>query len=240
MDSNDKRFSKIALDPKFKRIPKAERKVKIDKRFQSIFNDKRFKVKYTIDKRGRPLRGSTTEDFKKFYHMSDEEQDDEDHTNSEDSDEDTNSKQDSNDSVVQNLDDQAIIEEEDNAVRNKIDKKIRDRLKDITVDYARGDGVLMTDSSSDDETSSDEEKEGKYISKCHLYCFVHFYFFVDTEIVQHSWGELDKDADNVEEATSRLALCNMDWDRIQAVDLMILFNSFLPTDGFIKSITVCE
>lgn len=58
------------------------------------------------------------------------------------------------------------------------------------------------------------------------------------ENVEHSWGELDKDADNIKDATSRLALCNMDWDRIQAADLMILFNSFLPTDGFIKSITV--
>lgn len=70
----------------------------------------------------------------------------------------------------------------------------------------------------------------------HLFyiCFTIVY----TENVEHCWGELDKDADNVEEATSRLALCNMDWDRIQAADLMILFNSFTPTDGFIKSITV--
>jgi len=62
--------------------------------------------------------------------------------------------------------------------------------------------------------------------------------YIYSETVEHGWGELDKDADNVEEATSRLALCNMDWDRIQAADLMILFNSFLPADGFIKSITV--
>lgn len=64
--------------------------------------------------------------------------------------------------------------------------------------------------------------------------FIHMYI----ENVEHSWGELDKDADNVDEPTFRLALCNMNWDRIQAADLMILFNSFLPTDGFIKSITV--
>lgn len=57
--------------------------------------------------------------------------------------------------------------------------------------------------------------------------------------MDHGWGELDKDAVNIEEATSRLALCNMDWDGIQAADLMILFNSFLPIDGFIKSIIVC-
>ncbi|KAF0746479.1 ESF1, partial [Aphis craccivora] len=202
----DKRFSKIGDDPKFRRIPKADRKVKIDKRFQSIFNDKRFKVKYTIDKRGKPLRGSTTDDFKKFYHMSDDEKDD------------TDSEQNSSDVVTQDSEseEQTLIEEDDIVDSNITSKSIKDRLKDKTVDYARGDGELLSDSSSDD-TSSDEENE---------------------ENVEHCWGELDKDADNVEEATSRLALCNMDWDRIQAADLMILFNSFLPSDGYIKSITI--
>lgn len=150
MDSNDKRFSKIGVDPKFKRVPKAERKVKIDKRFQSIFNDKRFKVKYTIDKRGRPLHGSTSDDFKKFYHMSDEDNDDID------------SDQDSSNEVVdRDSDEQTFFEKEEDDKQIKIGTKIKDRLKDSTVDYARGDGVLMTDSSSDDDTSSDEEKEGK-------------------------------------------------------------------------------
>lgn len=201
----DKRFSKIGDDPKFRRIPKADRKVKIDKRFQSIFNDKRFKVKYTIDKRGKPLRGSTTDDFKKFYHMSDDEKDD------------TDSEQSSSDVTQDSESEEQTLIEEDNIVDSNItSKSIKDRLKDKTVDYARGDGELLSDSSSDD-TSSDEENE---------------------ENVEHCWGELDKDADNVEEATSRLALCNMDWDRIQAADLMILFNSFLPSDGYIKSVTI--
>ncbi|KAE9534928.1 hypothetical protein AGLY_008220 [Aphis glycines] len=201
----DKRFSKIGDDPKFRRIPKADRKVKIDKRFQSIFNDKRFKVKYTIDKRGKPLRGSTTDDFKKFYHMSDDDKDD------------TDSEQNSSD-VTQDSEseEQTLIGEDDIVGSNITSKSIKDRLKDKTVDYARGDGELLSDSSSDD-TSSDEENE---------------------ENVEHCWGELDKDADNIEEATSRLALCNMDWDRIQAADLMILFNSFLPSDGYIKSVTI--
>lgn len=149
----DKRFSKIGNDPKFRRVPKADRKVKIDKRFQSIFNDKRFKVKYTIDKRGKPLRGSTTDDFKKFYHMSDDEKDD------------TDSEQNSSDATQESeSEEQSLVEENDNAESNIIRKTIKDhRLKDKTVDYARGDGELMTDSSSDDDTSSDEENEGKYI-----------------------------------------------------------------------------
>jgi len=148
----DKRFSKIGDDPKFRRVPKADRKVKIDKRFQSIFNDKRFKVKYTIDKRGKPLLGSTTDDFKKFYHMSDDEKDD------------TDAEQNSSDDVAEESEpeEQTSIEEDDDADSNIISKTIKDRLKDKTVDYARGDGELMSDSSSDDDTS-DEENEGKYI-----------------------------------------------------------------------------
>lgn len=150
MNSNDKRFNKIGADPKFKRLPKTERKVKIDKRFQSIFNDKRFKVKYTIDKRGRPIHGSTTDDFKKFYHISDDEKDD------------TNSEQGSGEDITQELKDESLIEDDNNIKRSEIDKKITNRLKDTTLDYARGDGVLMSDSSSDDDTSSDEENEGDY------------------------------------------------------------------------------
>jgi len=152
----DKRFSKIGDDPKFRRVPKADRKVKIDKRFQSIFNDKRFKVKYTIDKRGKPLRGSTTDDFKKFYHMSDEEKDD------------TDSEQNSSDVTQESeSEEQTLVEEDDDVESNKICKTIRDRrLKDKTIDYARGDGELMSDSSSDDDTSSDEENEGKIYIIC--------------------------------------------------------------------------
>lgn len=160
MDSIDKRFSKIGADPKFKRVPKSERKIKIDKRFQSIFNDERFKVKYTIDKRGRPLHSSTTEDFKKFYHMSDDESCND--TNSEkNSDDDIDQK--SDDGSEEKSDEQTLIEKKNAVKRNKVKKNIKDHLKDKTVDYARGDCELMSDSSSDDDTSSDEEKEGKYL-----------------------------------------------------------------------------
>lgn len=61
---------------------------------------------------------------------------------------------------------------------------------------------------------------------------------LDEQDIEHDWGELDKEAETTDEITHRLAACNMDWDRIRAVDLMVLFNSFLPPGGFICSVTV--
>lgn len=71
----DERFLRVQKDPRFWEMPERERKVKIDKRFKSMFHDKRFKVTYTVDKRGRPINHTSTEDLKRFYKLSDSEDD---------------------------------------------------------------------------------------------------------------------------------------------------------------------
>ncbi len=73
----DERFLRVQKDPRFWEMPEKERKIKIDKRFQSMFHDKRFKVKYTVDKRGRPINHTSTEDLKRFYKLSDSEDEEE-------------------------------------------------------------------------------------------------------------------------------------------------------------------
>uniref|UniRef100_A0A3Q2PJJ6 ESF1, nucleolar pre-rRNA processing protein, homolog (S. cerevisiae) n=1 Tax=Fundulus heteroclitus TaxID=8078 RepID=A0A3Q2PJJ6_FUNHE len=65
----DERFRRVQKDPRFWEMPEKEHKVKIDKRFQSMFHDQRFKVKQTVDKRGRPVSHSTAEDLKRFYQL---------------------------------------------------------------------------------------------------------------------------------------------------------------------------
>lgn len=286
---NDKRFAYIARDPKFKRIPKAERKVKVDKRFQSMFNDKKFSVKYTIDKRGRPVNQTSSENLKKYYDLSSSEEeedsgrdkqqqakskqekkkkskgskkkekirnrdllngeiDDRDESDLSDNcfssngellrikpkkergDVDSLKQSEPESEVESDVDDEksardlkadlkesrSLLSIRDKNESGKLNNVVRAKLKDLSVNYARGEGVLMTDSSSDDESS--EASDG--------------------EEIEHNWGELDKEAETTDEITHRLAVCNMDWDRIRAVDLMVLFNSFLPTGGFIRSVTI--
>ncbi|NXY91400.1 ESF1 protein, partial [Alcedo cyanopectus] len=72
---SDARFSRIARDPRFWEMPEKERKVKIDKRFRAMFHDKKFKLKCTMDKRGRPVNYSSTENLRKFYALSESDSD---------------------------------------------------------------------------------------------------------------------------------------------------------------------
>lgn len=74
----DDRFLRVQKDPRFWEMPERDHKIKIDKRFQSMFHDKRFKQKYTVDKRGRPINQTSAEDLKRFYKLSDSEDDEDD------------------------------------------------------------------------------------------------------------------------------------------------------------------
>ena len=46
-----------------------------------------------------------------------------------------------------------------------------------------------------------------------------WFWFVSILQVHHGWGELDKDVPESLETSSRLAVCNMDWDHVSAQDL---------------------
>ncbi|KAI4488856.1 hypothetical protein M0804_004354 [Polistes exclamans] len=264
----DKRFAHIARDPKFKRIPKNERKIKIDKRFQSMFNDKKFAIKYTVDKRGKPINQTSMENLQKYYEQSSSEDESDTETS-------TNTKKDRkkgiskhNNRIVHDETEDASRKEKNDSdgsisIRNnpivtkskeegdenlctasssctidldedlkenhkqlyikdkdehlKLTNEIKEKLQDLSVNYARGEGTLLTDSSSDEETSEYSD---------------------ESEDIEHGWGELDKDAETTDEITRKLAVCNMNWDRIRAVDLMVLFHSFLPSGGIIHSVTI--
>ncbi|CAG9101955.1 unnamed protein product [Plutella xylostella] len=236
----DSRFAKYLNDPRYRQIPKHERKVKIDKRFQSMFKDEKFKVKYTVDKRGRPVNETSTENLRKYYDL--EESDDASSTSEDEESESSKTKKDNDDNEKSAQSDDEADEEADTSgrfvkrpssrdegepaeedlvnndklIRGKLDKKTKKRLLDLDIDYARGEGLLQTDSSSDDDSSEEEEESD----------------------LEHEWGELDADAGSTEESTKRLAICNLDWDNIKAADIMVLLNSFLPPGGVILKVTI--
>ncbi|XP_025942311.1 ESF1 homolog [Apteryx rowi] len=357
----DGRFSRITRDPRFWEIPEEDYKVKIDKRFRAMFHDKKFKLKYTVDKRGRPVNFSSVENLRNFYALSDSDSDLSENDSKVHTEKKTKKKKakpkgevdsakpiadglpreekkvnkqgmDQACKAVPKLDDsqsdgqktasksklkedckkttteidhskgnkdlrhkgeskqgdasrgrshsiqneqktsqptgtksvktprmehslggkvkesatlctascdqsdinksqleeeisesencfeyaESEEESEDDEETEEEDSDSEDEESDIGPDLARGRGNIET--SSDDEDFSD--------------------LFPKEPEIEHSWGELDKDAPRGDEITSRLAVCNMDWDRLKAKDLLALFNSFTPKGGVIFSVKI--
>ncbi|RWS24721.1 ESF1-like protein [Leptotrombidium deliense] len=101
-------------------------------------------------------------------------------------------------------------ESDDESELNKKDEQKKSKVPD-----ARGENNDdFSESSSDDEISEDENE------------------------VDHEWGELDKEVMRSEAVSNRLAICNIDWDRIKAVDIFVLVNSFKPNEGSIVSVKI--
>ncbi|XP_044198247.1 ESF1 homolog isoform X1 [Thunnus albacares] len=283
----DERFLRVQKDPRFWEMPERERKIKIDKRFQSMFHDERFKVKYTVDKRGRPINHTSTEDLKRFYKLSDSEEEEEEEEGDvkrkkaegkkkkkkvkenlmkadadvkkgkaaqsrdvkaevkqpergvrvfEEGEEDEEEEQrpaeedDLGDSVTEGSeeeDEDDDAEEESDAGSGSDEEEEESGLdsgddSDSGPDLARGKGNIETSSDEDDDDDDDVDAILRR----------------EEEEIEHDWGELCKDAPRSDEVSGRLAVCNMDWDRMKAKDLLALLNSFTPKGGAVLSVKI--
>ncbi|XP_019828441.2 ESF1 homolog [Bos indicus] len=380
---SDQRFRRVAKDPRFWEMPEKDRKVKIDKRFRAMFHDKKFKLNYAVDKRGRPIKHSTTEDLKRFYDLSDSDSDLSDENNKtlsqkkmkkkkpqtinevesknlvEDKKKKTK-KIHQKDSGNNDLDNSERIQKmktsckskkidlvslekdskeftqkstkgEKNTVQQSTDSFPKEQLRMVAsgtseivqstkVKYSEtrrrkmqsvvpfimardSDGhedstggkrfdkdALEEDSESASETGSDEESEDEITGICRAAAadlhdeeddddddddggigndeeddsedddesnsgpdLARGKGNIETSSededdmadllpeesgFEHAWRELDKDAPRADEITCRLAVCNMDWDRLKAKDLLALFNSFKPKGGVIFSVKI--
>ena len=54
---------------------------------------------------------------------------------------------------------------------------------------------------------------------CIAFVLLKNYSWLLQEDIEHPWGEMDVSTKTTEAATRRLAVCNLDWDRVTATDL---------------------
>ncbi|XP_078261781.1 ESF1 homolog isoform X2 [Rhinoraja longicauda] len=356
---SDDRFRQVMKDPRFWEMPEKERKIKIDKRFQGMFHEKKFKLNYTVDKRGRPINHSTTEDLKRFYDLDSDDSDlvdDEpgkskrresgekpkqgrksgsgkalkgsmlllDKKKKQSLNKGTKSKmikdletESPGDSISTDVDKKKLTitasertalkdgrsesseeEEQANEKKNKSasplklqkksigsnqeginpfeteNNKIKTGASEDDTDLVSDDDVNdngrwsesefsgsggqsweedeneITADSEDEEDWSEEHSDSDSESGPDLArgkgnietsSDDDDYFeepLVNEPEIEHNWGELDKEAPRGDTVTRRFAVCNQDWDKIKANDLMVLFNSFIPKGGAVLSVKI--
>ncbi|EDO33365.1 predicted protein [Nematostella vectensis] len=255
---SENRFSRVSRDPRFKKIPRKQRKVKIDSRFERMFTDKSFTTKYFVDKRGAVVGKTSKEDLHQFYDLSDDDQGmsqktlkekktvkekkrkNVEHIQTQDNDiqhQDFNDKNTKKRTQKSNTGTQLKrkkkenksstpkdIDSDDNQSKN--DDGNKDHVESDAScdnkepDFARGEGMFETSSSEDDNDY--DESHGELTLKREDED--------DTDEEKHDWGELGKGAKLRSDATRRLAVCSLDWDRLAAQDLFgILLHMMMGT-----------
>ncbi|CAF1301576.1 unnamed protein product [Adineta steineri] len=128
------------------------------------------------------------------------------------------------------------LEEEDgNSSTSSEEEEETEKERKLTDDEEL-DELLQSDESQeeedDDEEEEDEEEEEDKSSSSDE----------DEEIPEvidgETWNEFDDKCARSDDVSHRLAICNMDWDRVRAIDIFLLLNSWKPADGTIKSVTI--
>ncbi|CAK5086496.1 unnamed protein product [Meloidogyne enterolobii] len=214
----------LAKNPIFNEMPIKKNKIKIDKRFEAMLTDKRFDDRdFRVDKRGKPVRGKGGNFAKRIYEMSEgsEESDEKgsevyDEEGEENDDEDTEEVDEGKNGSNEEKNDEEENDQEEKDDDDEDDESSDDdELPQISLDLARGEAPDVNSSSSEDEEDkseiSDEENTGP---------------------------DLEEGVRRVEWASTRLAICNMDWSKISAEALMIVIQSLKPSSGVIHSVSV--
>ncbi|SCV71558.1 BQ2448_3146 [Microbotryum intermedium] len=224
--SSDPRFARLHTDPRFVRPKAAKNKIVVDKRFESIFNDDEdgSKQRRKVDKYGRKVeKDNKSQELKRYYRIEDEQ-------------ERGDKKATAKEEVEDEQDDESESDKEEEASGEATS----------FVDLARGQ-VLMESSDEEggkhdqDDEESEKESESEVgssgdegsvtlggITKSGLrrrprspsidLSETEYAVAGSDDEGEFEEGE-DGDDEDDPEPTKRLAVVNMDWDNLRAVDL---------------------
>lgn len=210
---SDERFKHLASDPRFKTLRKKQHKVKIDERFQSMFTDEKFTLKYSKDKRGRTNKKSSGDDLKRFYSLEAEQR----VNDTDDKQVTLGSRELEGDEKTKTIDkleneESGLEEVEDDSDDDGEDQNDGSDLEEVS-DEELEEETDSEVSSSSDESESDGNDQG---------------LDEDVNRIHHDWQPLDHDAEKTETTTRRLAIQNLDWTQLDVKDLYTLVNSIRP------------
>lgn len=204
----DPRFASLKSDPRFLKPKKVAQKVQVDERFANLLNKQDSKKKkQVVDKRGRRKDDSNErKDLEKFYKL-----------------------------------DQDVNDEEDKGKGKKKEKESGMSAGEKALKMARGELIEeSSDESEQDEEDEDDEDSEEDGADSALTADdsdgggSEFSIDLDEDAAEPALpDELadaeEDDGEGVEQeiTTNRMALLNMDWDHIRAVDLFKVLQSAL-------------
>ncbi|CAO2813091.1 unnamed protein product, partial [Amaranthus hypochondriacus] len=113
-------------------------------------------------------------------------------------------------------------DEEDDVKTKKKKSKSKDDLSLSDPESSSESAELKSESDDDSVSTTDDEAD-------------------DADMVADDDSDVSEEVENVpviDKETHRLAVVNMDWNQVKAVDLFMMLRSFLPKGGQIKSVAV--
>lgn len=190
------------------------------------FDDDRFQNKASIDKRGKKVKGRTSEDLRRYYRLKEDEQgEDKAAASASSSDEDEASTHDGDAEAAPGANMSAA---EIEAARRWA------KLRGLGSD---------TESSSDEDDAGAEAEDEDDASSGAGEAMQEAEFeemLGGRETWGAGWDAIHPVAEQIPESdeTRRIAVVDLDWSRIRAVDLFAVLSSFLPTGGKLERLTV--
>ncbi|KAG6594756.1 hypothetical protein SDJN03_11309, partial [Cucurbita argyrosperma subsp. sororia] len=208
----DPRFSSVHFDPRFQNVPKHKAKVAIDSRFDRMFVDKRFgSSSAQLDKRGKPKKGKSENPLRHYYKIEEksEKNDSEEDVETEEKVEDVEKEE-----KIEDVEKEEKVDSE--SVESDVEVEEKNQILELEESESEDDGEIESDYYTTDTDQSDLDE---------------IYDDETSELPVENIPEIDKE-------THRLAVVNLDWRHVKAVDLFVVLSSFLPKGGQILSVAV--